>query len=99
MSNLDIKNAKAIIGKKKNLIVALIFDNTRVFTVDPSMEFDEQVELDESTNSFIFHKKSAGVTMNNNPVMIDHIEDVDSLQAIDCVTKPEDRARYLKNDY
>lgn len=96
---MDIKNAKAIFNKRKSLIVALIFDNTRVVTLDPSMEFDEQVEVDDATNSIIIHKRTAGVTMNNNPVVMDHIEDCDSLQAIDCVKKPEDRARYLKNDY
>jgi len=83
-------------GGKQN-IVQFIFDNSRFHYVKPDVPIEEQFEVDEEDDVWIFYNKEQPFTINGKRVPDIHVEANEGLQSIIFVEKVEDK-RYYRGD-
>ena len=83
-------------GGKQN-IVQFIFDNSRFHYVKPDVPIEEQFEVDEEDDVWIFYNKEQPFTINGKRVPDIHVEANEGLQSVIFVEKVEDK-RYYRGD-
>lgn len=74
-----------------------ICDNSRYHYMTPGIPVTEQVELDETNDAWIFHKKEQAITINGKKIVTHVVEANESLQAILFADKLEEK-KYIRRD-